>query len=78
MAENSGNYSAALKILRMCSHFWKSFSGKANASNVHLRWKKGQQMFWVLLKAFPYYGGNIKQHSHFPSFYSNFDVENGR
>jgi hypothetical protein len=39
---------------------------------------KGQQMFWVLLKAFPYYGGNIKQHSPFPSFYSNFDVENGK
>jgi hypothetical protein len=41
MAENNGNYSAALKndwCLRISG---KVFQGKANASNVHLRWKKG-------------------------------------
>jgi hypothetical protein len=57
------------------AHFWKSFSGKANASNVHLRWKKAANVLGIIKMRFHI---TEKYKAAFSRFYSNFDVENGK
>jgi hypothetical protein len=54
---------------------FEKFFRKANASNVHLRWKKGAAN--VILKNV-ILRRKYKAAFSLPSFYSNFDVENGK
>jgi chromate reductase len=81
MAENNGNYSAAFKnIFDWCSRIsGKVFQEKPMLLMSTSDGKKGAaNVLGIAKNAFPYYGGNIKAAFSLPSFYSNFDVENGK
>ena len=81
LAENNGNYSAAFKnLFDWCSRIRNDvFQQKPMllmASSPGGR--GGKRVLEIAEAAFPRYGGDIRATFSLPTFYENFDVENGK
>jgi NAD(P)H-dependent FMN reductase len=81
LAENNGNYSAAIKnVFDWCSRITgKVFQEKPMllmATSPGAR--GGASVLEIAKKAFPFYGGNVKAAFSLPSFDANFDIVNGK
>jgi len=81
LAENNGNYSAAFKnVFDWCSRIRNDvFQQKPMllmASSPGGR--GGKRVLEIAEAAFPRYGGDIRATFSLPTFYENFDVENGK
>jgi len=81
LAENNGNYSVAFKnVFDWCSRIMgKVFQGKPMLLMATSDGKRGEANVLEIAKnALPRYGADIKATFSLPSFYDNFDVENGK
>ena len=81
LAENNGNYSAAFKNLfdwcsRIRNDVFQQKSMLLMASSPGGR--GGKRVLEIAEAAFPRYGGDIRATFSLPTFYENFDVENGK
>ncbi|PRZ27848.1 NADPH-dependent FMN reductase [Flavobacterium granuli] len=81
LAENNGNYSAAFKnVFDWCSRInGKVFQQKPMLLMATSDGKRGgANVLEIAKNAFPRYGADVKATFSLPSFYDNFDIENGR
>jgi len=81
LAENNGNYSVAFKnVFDWCSRIMgKVFQGKPMLLMATSDGKRGgANVLEIAKNALPRYGADIKATFSLPSFYDNFDVENGK
>lgn len=81
LAENNSNYSAAFKnVFDWCSRITvKVFQEKPMLLMATSDGKRGgMNVLEIAKNAFPRYGADIKATFSLPSFYENFDVENGK
>ena len=81
LAENNSNYSAAFKnVFDWCSMInVKVFQQKPMLLMAASDGKRGgANVLEIAQKALPRYGADIKATFSFPTFYENFDIENGR
>lgn len=81
LAENNSNYSAAFKnVFDWCSRITvKVFQQKPMLLMATSDGKRGgANVLEIAKNAFPRYGADVKATFSLPSFYDNFDSENGR